>query len=113
SLPQTNVVLVDDVNLPTGARIVSRQWVDPKPPEAPKPDPTLSPADQVLAMMRGDPVLATIRRSPALGEYLQCDLPAPVPDGLDTIAPNPAARAQIVQYWQAMIAMICRQATGR
>jgi hypothetical protein len=111
-LSETNVVLVDDVDSVSGARIVGRQWVDPKLPERPALDPGASAADQSLAMMASDPILVAIRRDPALGAYLQCDVPAPVPDGLDASVPDPAARARLVEYMQQMVAMICRQAVG-
>jgi len=111
-LPETNVVLVDDVDSVSGARIVGRQWVDPKLPERPALDPSLSAADRSLAMIASDPILAATRRDPALGAYLQCDLPAPVPDGLEASVPDAAARARLIEYMQQTVAMICRQAVG-
>ena len=111
-LSETNVVLLDDVDSVSGAQIVGRRWVDPKLPERPVLDPTASAADQSLAMIASDPLLVAIRRDPALGAYLQCDVPVPVPDGLEASIPDPAARARLVEYMQGMIAMICRQAVG-
>ena len=110
-LRETNVVLVDDVDSDAGARIVGRHWVDPKLPERPALDPGASAADQSLAMIASDPLLAAIRRDPALGAYLQCDVPAPLPDGLEATIPDAAARARTVEYLQGMVAMICRQAS--
>jgi hypothetical protein len=111
-LSETNVVLVDDVDSVSGARIVGRHWVDSKLPERPALDSGASAADQSLAMIASDPLLVAIRRDPALGAYLQCDVPVPVPDGLEASIPDPAARARLVEYLQGMIAMICRQAVG-
>jgi hypothetical protein len=111
-LSETNVVLVDDVDSVSGARIVGRQWVDPKLPERPALDPSASVADQSLAMMASDPILVAIRRDPGLGAYLQCDVPVPVPDGLDASVPDPPARARLVEYMQQMLAMLCWQAVG-
>jgi hypothetical protein len=111
-LPETNVVLVDDVDSASGARIVGRHWVDPKLPERPALDPGASAADQSLAMIASDPILVAIRRDPALGAYLQCDVPVPVPNGLEASIPDPAARARLVEYMQQMVAMVCRQAVG-
>jgi hypothetical protein len=111
-LSETNVVLVDDVDRVSGARIVGRQWVDPKLPERPALDPSASVADQSLAMMASDPILVAIRRDPGLGAYLQCDVPVPVPDGLDASVPDPAARSRLVEYMQQTLAMICWQAVG-
>src|SRR5580765_5845648 len=42
TLSETNVVLVDDVESASGARIVGRHWVDPKLPERPALDPSAS-----------------------------------------------------------------------
>ena len=111
-LPETNVVLVDGVDSDSGARIVDRRWVDPKLPQRPALDPGASAADQSAAMIATDPILVAIRRDPTLGAYLQCEVPAPVPDGLEASVPDPAARARLLEYLQGMIAMICRQAVG-
>ena len=111
-LAETNVVLVDDVDSVSGARIAGRQWVDPTLPERPALNRGASAADQSLAMIASDPILVAIRRDPALGAYLQCNVPVPVPDGLDASVPDPAERARLVEYLQQMVAMICRQAVG-
>jgi hypothetical protein len=63
-------------------------------------------------MIASDPILVAIRRDPALGAYLQCDVPVPVPNGLEASIPDPAARARLVEYMQQMVAMVCRQAVG-
>jgi len=111
SLADTNVVLVDNVDSASGARVIGRQRVDPKLPERTAPDPTQSAVDQSLAMMRSDPILAVIRRTPALSDYLQCDLPVQLPDSLDSAVPEPA-RARRDEIMRTTIAIICRQATG-
>lgn len=55
-LDKNNVILVDDVDVPNGGKILGRYQVDPA-----MNDPT-----------RIDPI---VRRSPALIEYLRCDAP--------------------------------------
>jgi hypothetical protein len=59
SLETANVILVDHADSPGGARIVGSRWVDAAPvgqPAAP------------------DAVADMVKRTPALFEYLQCDL---------------------------------------
>jgi hypothetical protein len=112
SLTDTNVVLLEYVDSNAGARVVDRLWVDPQLPERPAFDRNASAADQSQAMMRSDPLLVVIRRLPALGSYLQCDLPVPLPDRFDATIPDPAARARIAEYMQGMVAFMCRQAVG-
>jgi hypothetical protein len=62
SLQTANVILVDDADSAGGARIVGSRWVDPAP-EGQSAGP--------------DAIADMVRRTPALFEYLQCDL---VPD---------------------------------
>lgn len=59
SLQTANVILVDDADSPGGARIVGSRWVDPAP-EGQSAGP--------------DAIADVVKRTPALFEYLQCDL---------------------------------------
>jgi hypothetical protein len=63
-LDETNVVLVDFVDSPNGPTIVGYRWVDPVPAAQSSPV---------------DPVVAVIKRTPELFEYLRCDLSLPDP----------------------------------
>ena len=104
SLAATNVVLVDEVDSPSGAHIVSRQWVDPALPAV---------ANSDLRTMGDDPAITAIRRAPALAEFLRCDVPLPVPTDLDSALLDPTVRARLTDYMQGMLTLICRQATTR
>jgi len=64
SLTETNVVLVDFVDSTNGPAIVGYRWVDPVPPAQSSPV---------------DPVVAVVKRTPELFEYLRCDLSLPDP----------------------------------
>ena len=59
SLQAVNVILVDDANSASGPRIVGSQWVEPAR-EGQSGD--------------GDVIAGIVKRTPALFEYLQCDL---------------------------------------
>jgi hypothetical protein len=63
SLKDSNVVLVDFVDSPSGPTIVGSRWVDPAPDPAPPDQPSVA-----------DPIAAVIKRTPELFEYLHCDL---------------------------------------
>jgi hypothetical protein len=102
SLADTNVVLVDDVDRPVGARVVGRRWVDPKLPETGNAGPR--------AIM-DDPAIATIRRDPEAGAFLQCDIPVPPPAGNNS-GVDPKVLIQITEYVQALMTQTCRAAIG-
>jgi hypothetical protein len=103
-LAGTNVVLVDDVDRQTGARVVGRLRVDP----------TLSGA--AVSRPRtvdDDPAIIAVRRSPEAATFLQCGVPMPVPPELDTAVADPAARQRVTDYMQGVLTQVCRDATGR
>jgi hypothetical protein len=95
SLAETNVVLVDDIDVADGAQIVGRFWIDPSLPQT------------AGAQNPMDPVIVAIRRAGAF-EYLQCDVPLPAPPGID-VAPDPAAAAGIMQGMQQLMSAMCNQ----
>ena len=103
SLADTNVVLVDDVDAPSGARIVGRRRVDPTLPQA------CSPA---LLTMEDDPATTAIRRAPELGAFLQCDVPGPVPTGAGPTGADPALRDRLREYVKDVLTQVCRAATN-
>jgi hypothetical protein len=103
SLADTNVVLVDDVDRPSGAHIVGRLRVDPKLPE---------PDSSGLRTIEDDPAITAIRRSPEAGAFLQCDVPLPMPTGVDAAAVDPTVRARLSEYLQGVLTQICRAAIG-
>ena len=86
SLADTNVVLVDDVDGPSGAYIVGRLRVDPKLPEADRSG---------VRTIEDDPAITAIRRSPEAGTFLQCDVPLPMPTGAGAAALDPTVRARL------------------
>jgi len=98
SLTDTNVVLVDFVDAPSGPRIVGRHLVDPKLPEAAISGP------RTLA---DDPAIIGIRRSPEAGAFLQCDIPVAMPAGVDAAALDPAVRLRLSEYVQGIVKQIC------
>ena len=59
SLKETNVLLVDFVDSTTGPAMVGYRWIEP------------APADQSTG---ADPIVAIIKRTPELFEFLRCDL---------------------------------------
>jgi hypothetical protein len=103
TLDNTNVVLVDDVDGPSGARIVSRLWVDPK-----------LPAMDISGVRRieNEPAIAAIRRAPEAQSFLQCDIPIPLPPGMAAVAADPIGRARATEYVQEVMGQICRAAIG-
>jgi hypothetical protein len=103
SLADTNVVLVDDVDGPSGAHIVGRLWVDPKLPKMDSSSPRT---------IDNDPATTAIRRAPEAGAFLQCDVPLPMPTGVDTPAVDPTVRARMSEYVQGVLTQICRAAIG-
>lgn len=64
SLRDTNIVLVDFVDNPSGPQIVGYRWVAPQ---------SIEPAPS------GDPIAAIVKRTPVLFDYLRCDLSLPDP----------------------------------
>jgi hypothetical protein len=100
TLADTNIVLVDEVDGPSGGRIVSRLWVEPKLPA------TSSSGQRTL---EDDPAIAAIRRAPEVGAFLQCNIPLPVPTGVDAAIDV----ARLTEYMQGVMTQICRAATGR
>jgi hypothetical protein len=104
SLADTNVVLVDEVDGPSGAHIVGRLWVDPKLPETDRSG---------LRTIEDDPAITAIRRAPEAGTFLQCDVPLPMPTGVDVATVDPAVRARLSEYMQGVLIQICRAAIGR
>lgn len=106
SLADTNVVLVDDVDGPTGGRILDRRWVDPSLP-------TVSRFD--AKGLEADPVIAAMRRDPALGDFLQCEVPMPMPPvpAAAAVTVDPAAREQMHQFVQGLMTDTCRAAAAR
>jgi hypothetical protein len=103
SLADTNVVLVDDVDGPSGAHIVGRLWVDPKLPET---------DGSGLRTIEDDPAITAIRRAPESGAFLQCDVPLPMLTGVDAAAVDPTVRARLSEYVQGVLTQICRAAIG-
>ena len=103
TLDNTNVVLVDDVNAPSGARIVGRLWVDPKLPVV---------NGYGLRPIETDPAVTAIRRAPEAQAFLQCDIPVPLPASIAALAVDPTARARANEYLQGVMTQICRTATG-
>jgi hypothetical protein len=103
SLADTNVVLVDDVDGPSGAHIVSRLWVDPKLPETDSSGPRT---------IEDDPAITAIRRAPEAGAFLQCDVPLPMATGIDAAAVDPTVRDRVSEYVQGVLTQICRAAIG-
>jgi hypothetical protein len=104
ALADTNVVLVDDVDGPSGARIVSRLWVEPKLPETGSSGPRT---------IEDDPAIAAIRRAPEAGVFLQCDIPLAMPTGVDASVADPIVLARLTEYMQGVMTPICRAASGR
>ena len=102
SLADTNVVLVDDVDGPTGARISSLLWVDPKLPNT---DDTTGARN-----MNDDPAIVAMRRAPQAGAFLQCDIPLTMPNGVDAPEVDPVIRARLTEYMQGLLTEICRAA---
>ena len=85
-LTRSNVVLIDRVDASDGPTIVGERWVGPE-----------SDASSAAA----DAIEATIKRSPELFDYLQCQIPPPAPP-----APiPPEAQAMIT----SMIAAMCER----
>jgi len=103
SLADTNVVLVDDVDGPSGGRIVDRRRVDPTLP------PVSSPGQRTID---NDPVVAAIRRAPEIWAFLQCDVPVPVPTGAGPTGADPAVRDRLRDYVQGVLTEVCRAATS-
>lgn len=103
SLADTNLVLVDDVDGPSGAHIIGRLWVDPKLPEA---------DSSGRRTIDDDPAITAIRRAPEAGAFLQCDVPLPMPTGVDVAAVDPTVRARLSEYVQGVLTQICRAAIG-
>jgi len=97
SMADTNVVLVDFVDAPSGARIVGRHLVDPKLPEAAISGPRT---------VANDPAIIGIRRSPEAKAFLQCEIPMPMPAGADA-ALDPAVRLRLSEYVQGIVKQIC------
>ena len=100
ALADTNVVLVDEVDGPSGGQIVGRLWVEPKLPGTGSSGPR---------MIEDDPAIAAIRRAPEAGAFLQCDIPMTVPTGVDAAVDV----ARLTEYLQAVMTQICRAASGR
>jgi len=101
SLADTNVVLVDDVGSPAGAHIVGRLWVEPKLPQ---------PDSSGARTIDDDPAIAGIRRAPEAGPFLQCDIPLPMPTGVDASAVDPIVLARLTEYMQGVMTQICQAA---
>lgn len=103
SLAETNVVLVDGVDAPSGAQIVGYRWVDPTLPEV---------ANDGQRTLADDPAVAAIRRAPELGAFLQCDVPLPEAAGVDPSGVDPTAVARLTEYMQNLMTQNCRAALG-
>jgi len=103
SLADTNVVLVDDVDGPSGARIVDRRRVDPTLPQVSNP---------ALRTMEDDPAITVIRRAPELGAFLQCDVPVPAPTGPGPTGADPELRDRLREYVQGLLTQVCRAASS-
>ena len=103
SLADTNVVLVDEVDGPSGGQVVGRHWVDPRLPAAAAPN---------VRTIENDPVIIAIRRGPEIWPFLQCDVPVPIPSGSDSAAGDPTARLRSSEYVQGVLTRICRAATS-
>lgn len=102
SLADTNVVLVDDVDSHTGARIISLLWVDPKLPN--------TDDSSGARNINDDPAIVAIRRAPQAGSFLQCDIPMTTPIGDDAAGSDPVIRARLTEYMQGLLTEICRAA---
>jgi hypothetical protein len=103
SLADTNVVLVDDVDGPTGAHIAGRLWADPKLPKMDSSGPRT---------IEDDPAITAIRRAPEAGAFPKCDVPLPMPTGVEAPAVGPTVRARISEYEHGVLTQICRAAIG-
>lgn len=97
SLAETNILLVDNVDAPSGGRIVGRHWVDPKLPEVGASGPTLDT----------DPAVVAIRRAPEAGAFLQCEVPVTLPADP---ALDEATRTRMTEYIQGFVTQTCRAA---
>src|SRR5262249_41387544 len=99
SLADTNVVFVDDIDRDAQARIVGRQRIDPALPQVNRDRMTID----------DDPVIIAIRRAAAV-DYLQCDVPMPLPAGVGSSGVDPAMAAQLIDGMQRMMTSTCYQA---
>jgi hypothetical protein len=97
-------VLVDEVDGPSGGHIVGRLWVEPKLPAT---------DSSGLRTVEDDPAIASIRRAPEAGVFLQCHIPLPIPTGAETSAVDPTVLARLTEYMQGVMTQICRVASGR
>jgi hypothetical protein len=88
SLRDSNVLLVDFVDSPTGPRIVDRLWID-----TPPPDTAAAP----------DPIYAIVRQSPRLYEFVRCE----------TKMPGTGAPAVAAAYFNDVLATMCAQMRPR
>lgn len=102
-LADTNVVLVDDVDAPSGAQIVGRRRVVPTLPQGSSP---------ALRTIDDDPAVTAIRRAPEVGAFLQCDVPVPVPTSASLTGADPVLRERLREYLQDVLTQVCRAATN-
>ena len=102
-LADTNVVLVDDVDGPSGAHIVGRFFVDPKLPGT---------NSSGLRTIEDDPAITATRRAREAVAFLQCDVPLPMPTDGDAAAVDPTIRARLHEYVQGVLTQTCRAAIG-
>ena len=99
SLADGNLLLVDGVGEPGGGRVVERISVDPTLP---------APATPGVITVSDIPVVIAIRRAPAAGAFLQCDVSLPMPTNVDSGAVDPVVVGRLAEALQGMVASLCR-----